>query len=86
MEIHSWLHEHEAPIVALLLLLTKEFLPARLQFFRAGFEQMETGTELEPDKDEDVNKDRRQHAVPLGDGTADDELILVAIVEVEVYQ
>ena len=29
---------------------------------------------------------RQQDALPLGDGAADDELVLVAIVEVEVNQ
>ena len=86
LDVDPRLHEDESPIVALLLLLTKDFLSARFQFFGAGFEQVEIGTELEPDDDEDVDDHRQQHTIPPGEGAADDELILVPIVEVEVYQ
>ena len=35
---------------------------------------------------EQVHDHRQQHAIPHGEGAADDELILVPIVEVEMYQ
>ena len=52
LEIDPRLDEHEAAVVPHLLLLAKEFLATGLQFFGAGLEQMEVGTELEPDDDE----------------------------------
>lgn len=47
---------------------------------------MEIGTELEPEKNQYVRNHRQQHTIPAREGTADDELILVPIFEVEMYQ
>jgi hypothetical protein len=44
------------------------------------------GTELEPQDDQYVDDYRQQHPIPPGESAADDELVLVPIVEVEMYQ
>ena len=47
---------------------------------------MQIGTELEPQKNQYVRYYGQQHTIPARDRAADDELVLVAIFEVEMYQ
>ncbi len=86
LEVDPRLDEHEAPVVALLLLLAKDLLAASLEFLGARLEEVKIGTELEPDDDQKMDDHRQQHTIPPREGAADDELILVPIVEVEMYQ
>jgi len=80
------LDEDEAPVVTLLFLLAKEFLTTGFQFFRAGLEEVEVGTELEPEQEQYVRNHRQHHTVPTWEGAADDKLVFVTIFEVEMYQ
>ena len=86
LEIHTWLDEHEAALVPLLFLQTKHFLAAGLELLGAGLKQVKRGTELQPGNDEHVHYHRQQHTIPPREGAADDGLILVPILEVEMYQ
>jgi hypothetical protein len=61
-------------------------LPACLELLGAELEQVQIGTELEPNEDDKMDDHRQQNAIPARDGAADDELILVTILEVEMYQ
>jgi hypothetical protein len=47
---------------------------------------VEIGTELEPDNYQYMRNYRQQHTVPAREGAADDELVFVPILEVEMYQ
>ena len=73
-------------LLALLLLLAKELLTTSLQFLRCGFEEVEIRPELEPEKNQYVRDHRQEHTVPAREGAADDELVFVPILEVEMYQ
>ena len=86
LEVHPRLDEDESPVVTLLFLLAKELLTTSVQFFRAGFEEVEIGTELEPEQDQYMRNHRQQHTIPTWEGAADDKLVLVPIFEVEMYQ
>ena len=86
LDVDPGLDENESPVVSFLLLQAKKLLTTRFQFFGTRFEQVEIGTELKPQDDQDVHDHRQQHTIPPGEGAADDEFILVPIVEVEMYQ
>jgi len=47
---------------------------------------MNPGPELKPEQDDDMDGDRQQYAIPPGEGGTDDELVLIPIFEVEMYQ
>ena len=69
-----------------MILLAKQFLSACFHLFRAGPEEVQIRSPLKKDDQEEVHDDRQEDRLAWRDGPADDVLVLIATVEVEMNQ
>ena len=86
LHVDLGLDEHETTVFPVQLLLAEQFLPACFHVFRTGSEEVQIRPELKKDDQEEVHDDRQEHRLARGDGPADDLLVLIATVEVEMNQ
>jgi hypothetical protein len=83
----SRLNENEPALIALaFLLLPQELLLSRFELLLARQEPRDPRHELQRDKDEDVQKERRNDDVASRKPPADDLLVLIPFLEVEMDQ
>ena len=70
----------------LLLLPLQLLLTARLDLLRAQLQEREIGTVQDEKHDRGMEEGRQHDPLAPADGAANDELVLVAIVEIEMNQ